>query len=604
MTIEAYTIASRLTITGDAKQKLESYIRTVKEATLATEKLKRALGLGNKDLEALAAITAKLTPETNRLREVVNRLDSSFGNMSNHLRTVNEQMSASIVKARELSRTFEKTQHSTERGLGGAARSEAAIAKGAAAGFGLGKYGTGAFAVGLGATFFAKKSYESAKEFEQAKTAFAQINLGEKVNQEAFKFAESLNIAGVSVTDALKSLRDSVVVMGDFAHAKQIAPMLAQMEFSNKVAFSGSGKEIGHEQYQDLLRVIEMRGGFKSPAEMGNQANFMQHVLSGTGGVVLPNQYLNFLKTGGVAAQGLTNKAFFYESEPLIQELGGSRLGNMVMSGYQNIVAGRATTAAARHLEKEGLVLPGKAEYDKSGRILRIKPGGIKNSELYQSSYFDWITQVYKPALQKTGLKTEKEMEAAAAIDFPNRNAANLIIKVLRQEEKIKKNVAINEKAKGIYETNEAASKAVAGKEEILSKAFTNLKIAFGELTLPAVLGGMDRLTSFIKDITKVIQVINHPIDTALANFKNPNGAASADKAYGNQFTRHFYDSGANLPVNTGSANKTTTIQNNIHMDGKKVAEVVTQHQTKAATNPPVGQTAFNLYAAPIPVSY
>ena len=88
----------------------------------------------------------------------------------------------------------------------------------------------------------------------------------------------------------------------------------------------------------DMLKVIELRGG------TGEQENFKpgRHRAKGHhrhGWPRRPEEWLNMID-GGVAAKGLKDDAFYYQMEPMVQEMGGDRVGTSLMSAYQNMYQG------------------------------------------------------------------------------------------------------------------------------------------------------------------------------------------------------------------------------------------------------------------------
>ncbi|MFP3675093.1 hypothetical protein SB724_19965, partial [Bacillus sp. SIMBA_031] len=86
------------------------------------------------------------------------------------------------------------------------------------------------------------------------------------------------------------------------------------------------------------------------------EANMVQKVITATGARVGGDQWQEFIKTGGTAAKLMRSDAFYYQMEPLIQEMGGDTVGSAVMSGYQNLIEGRTTVRATRKLMSLGLL--------------------------------------------------------------------------------------------------------------------------------------------------------------------------------------------------------------------------------------------------------
>ncbi|MEO6922106.1 MAG: phage tail protein, partial [Collimonas sp.] len=197
---------------------------------------------------------------------------------------------------------------------------------------------------------------KEAKHYQTEKGRVTALGLGPQVSADAEKYARNMKTYGTSHAENLELVRDSMSVFGDLPHAQMVAPMLAKMKFANKAFY---GEEAGGEnerKFMDMLKVIEVRGGTASSEKFHEQANMVQKVISATGGRVGPTEWLNLIKTGGIAAKGMDEKSFYYELEPLVQELGGFGVGNGLMSSYNNLYQGRTSKRAAMNLDKLGLI--------------------------------------------------------------------------------------------------------------------------------------------------------------------------------------------------------------------------------------------------------
>jgi hypothetical protein len=360
-----------------------------------------------------------------------------------------------------------------------------------------------------------ESTYEAAKTYEQAFARFQALNLGVSVNSDADKFAQSTRIMGASATDLITTLTDLHTVMGDFNNAKAVAPLIAKMEFANKAVFDKAGVKFDQKQALDLAKVIELRGGFRSSDEMMLQADFSQHVMSGTGGRVMPSDYLSFLGTGGVPARLQSNDVFYYQMEPLIQAMkgGGSAVGAGLRAAYQNLGQGRTTTRSAKELERLDLLKPNMVEYDKIGRVKQIKPGGVKGGDLVGSDPMEFLKTVLLPAFAAHGITSDKDIINEFATVFSNPRAAALYSTLFQQMDKIDKNMAINRKAAGITDLEKQAENTPAGVEIKAEKAWENLRIQLGLKIIPLVVPMIDKLANGLQFLAGVAE--RHPTATA-----------------------------------------------------------------------------------------
>ena len=359
--------------------------------------------------------------------------------------------------------------------------------------------------LGLAGLGVVHKWYDAATEYTQAYARFQALNLGQAVNRDADHFAQATVVMGASATDLMQTITDLHTVFGNYQHARALAPMVATMEFANKAVF-GEGTRFDQAQALNMGKVIEMRGGFRSEAELRNQADFMQKVMSGTGGRVLPSDYLTFLKTSGVAGRLQDNKAFYFQMEPLIQEMGGARVGTGLMSAYQNLGQGRTTVRTARELMRLGLVDPKMVELNKLGQLNRIMPGGVAGGDMVAANPLQFLRTILLPAFAKKGITGEKAVLNEIATIFTNRTAASLFSLMYLQASKIDKNMGVNAKALGVAGISKEAENTPMGVQMRYQKAMDNLKTQFGLAVLPIVLPAIEGLANGLQFLAGVAQ--------------------------------------------------------------------------------------------------
>ena len=86
---------------------------------------------------------------------------------------------------------------------------------------------------------------------------------------------------------------------------------------------------------------------------------------------VKPEDMLNMIKTGGIAAKQLNDTSFFFGLLHTMQEMGGHRTGTGLATAYQNWAAGRSTQQAAEELAQLGLLNKDSVKYGKTGLLVR-----------------------------------------------------------------------------------------------------------------------------------------------------------------------------------------------------------------------------------------
>ena len=354
---------------------------------------------------------------------------------------------------------------------------------------------------GLGIAAMFKAPLDEAKKFQNEVERFRSLGLGDKVTNDAVKFASGMNTYGTSIRENLGLLRDAQTVFGDFHEAQMVVPLLSKMKFANAALYGDEGGAMKDRAFMDMLKVIEMRGGLKSEEAFNKQANMIQQVQTATGGRVGANEYLNFIKTGGVAAKGMKDDKFYYNMEPLIQEMGGFRVGTGLMSGYQNLVQGRTTARAAEEMMRLGMLDPKKVIYNKIGNIKQIKPGAVNGSDLMVEDPFQWMQKVMLPAFASKGITSQQAILNEIGAIFTNRTASNLYSTMFLQQANIEKNMKLNAGAAGIAELDKNAKNTLAGKELEFGAKWRDLMLNLGAVVLPLAIRAMDKLNPALKDL-------------------------------------------------------------------------------------------------------
>lgn len=360
-------------------------------------------------------------------------------------------------------------------------------------------YGAGAAATGIGVMYSMRKPIDETKRMDVEENRIASLGLGKEATKEAVQYAKAMQTFGTSTLDNLQLVRDGVTAFADVHHAQMVAPTLAKMKFANEAMYGDSGAE-NEKKFMDMLKVIEMRNGLKSEKAFHEQANIIQQVITATGGRVQAEEWLNVIKTGGIAAKGIDNKAFYYKLEPLVQEMGGFRVGTAMMSAYQNVYQGRTTKRAANNLERLGLISdPSKVKHDKSGQISFLDVGAIKGAELFKKDQFAWMEQVLVPQLKSKGITKEGDIIDAMGSIFTNRTASNLFAQMYMQRDQIHKNARLNAGADNIDQLNSKAMGTTTGKEIEAKANLHDAYLKFGTTILPVYTKAIETATSALQ---------------------------------------------------------------------------------------------------------
>lgn len=480
-------------------------------------------------------------------------------------------------------------------------------------GFGIGGVGMGLatdmlvpLAAAGASIYVGHKFYEAAKDYDMAFTRFRTLNLGAKVNEDANAFARGTKQFGVSMTERMTVLRDMHEVMGSYEEAKAVTPLFTRMLAANRGVFGEEGNKFDTKTFQALGKVIEMRGGTASPDEMFKQADFAQKVLTGSAGLVTPTDLLAFMKTGGVATRLLSNQAFYAQSAPMIQEMGGSRFGTALMSAHQNLAMGRGSLKSMKEAARIGLIDPGMIEYTKIGTIKQVLPGALKDEGLYNQSKYEWLLNVLIPAIRNGGVRghgglvkgdkiTDDQIVNELNTLFSQRTASNAFAQMYLQRHKIDKNIAVTTGAMGINDLEKQYKGSAQGAEDEFSAAWKDFKAEFGKNMLPQV-------TNMLKTGADILRTLgdmaNNPTFKAIQGFTE--GAAHAFAwpyrlMFGNANAAEPGAGGAQINPVAQRGTMSNTMKGSVHLDGRLVGSFMADHMGRQASAPMTGTSSFDM---------
>lgn len=441
-----------------------------------------------KGLAPYATSLRKAGISVNKFGEHETRLKSEIDATNRSLKTQKDRLSA--ISKREAALRTARHTYDQRRAFASSTAINGAASMATAYGIGRGLYAP----------------IREGKRFALEENRIAAFGLGDAASADAIQFAKAMKTYGTSATDNIALVRDAMAVFADTHHAEMVAPTLARMKFANEAMFGEEEGADNERKFMDMLKVIELRGGLASAEAFKRQANIVQQVLTATGGRVGPEEWLNVIKTGGIAAKGLKDEAFYYQMEALVQEMGGNRVGTAMMSAYSNLYQGRTTKRAANNLERLGLVDPNKVKHDRAGQIAFLDVGAIKGSELFRSNQFEWMEKVLLPQLEAKGITEQNQVLDTIGSIFSNRTASNLFAQMYLQRQQIHKNASLNAGADGIDQLYEKGLSTAQGRElELLAKRADAYK-QMSDTLLPAYLDVLETVTEAIKGLTSWMQ--------------------------------------------------------------------------------------------------
>jgi hypothetical protein len=360
--------------------------------------------------------------------------------------------------------------------------------------------GGAAMGAGLFGLSLFRGPLEAAREYELAFTKFKTLNLGAAVNKQADQFARGADIMGVSATQLMQTMSESVGLFGGFAEAQKFVPKIAALNAANSAIFHGKIGQIDEGGTRSLMKFIDRRGGTKDEASFDRNLNLAEKMVTGSGGFLKFQDLAAFSQQGGTAFRslsdtGLTNLAL------LLQEQGGSRAGTALMSLYQNLVAGRTPKKTMSLLADYGL---GQVRMGDTGMVGRQKTRGmvmtsVKDSGLLQADPTTWFRTVFLPALAAHGVTSEAGVLKATNDLISNRTASNQASIMTTQLLQIARDASLTKNAMGADQVQTAFKNDPNAKWADLMAKYKNLMIELGETVLPIATRAVEGLTTAIK---------------------------------------------------------------------------------------------------------
>ncbi|MGA4079933.1 hypothetical protein ACI2TF_09805 [Ralstonia nicotianae] len=386
--------------------------------------------------------------------------------------------------------------------------------------------GAGVGAMGL----LGRPLIREARGLETVTAQTRALGFGKEDTEHGLTAAASLKAFGVSIKDATEIVRDGMAGFGDVHHALTALPTMAKMSFANRAIFGEEEGKARAHQFLSLNKAIELRGGMATEDEYRKQANLAQQVMSATGGRVNGETLQEFIGRGGIAAKGLSNEAFFYKFQTLMQEMGGAQAGTGLMSLYQGLAQGHVTKRAANNLASLGLIGDAsKVKHDKAGQLSFLNPGALIGYEMFAKDPFAWTNKYLVPVLEKRGaLKDPQKTAEVIGSIVSNRTGANMLATMVMQRAQIEKDARVAAQADNIDQLEARAKGTSRGKELNAEARYEDAKARMGTALLPTYAFAMEKAASALEAFNRFADQSPAAFKTATFAFFGLTGAVTA----------------------------------------------------------------------------
>ncbi|KAG0009554.1 hypothetical protein BGZ81_003330, partial [Podila clonocystis] len=321
------------TALGAARQRVDALKSRIEASQVPTAALVRKFAQASTTVHQLSADYQQQSARLSGMHSQLARAGIQTGRLTQHEKQLREAITATThalsAQQGQLATLAAKEQRRA------ALRTQLHTAQGRATSLSVAGYA--AQQVGKHGLHVLRAPLHEGKQAELENTRIEALGFGKDIASEAQAFARNLHTTGTSIVENLALMRDAMSIFADLHHAKLVVPTIAKMKFANEALF-GSEEGAANDAYlMSMMKVIELRGGLANAQRFKQEADQVQKVLSATSTKVGPDEWRDVIQTGGVAAKLMRPDAFYYQLEPLIQEMSGHTVGTALMSAYSNI---------------------------------------------------------------------------------------------------------------------------------------------------------------------------------------------------------------------------------------------------------------------------
>jgi hypothetical protein len=319
-------------------------------------------------------------------------------------------------------------------------------------------------------------------DLARAQAKFQAINLSPQDNAKAFAVVNETvkNVRGVTLTGATKLITDLHTATGSLEHAVESLPIASKYQFAYESLYGDkfSSDQI-ENQIQNAFKYLEMTGKVAQGREaMERSFNVMAQMGAATGGRVNAEEMLLMARRGGASVRGLSDVGL-RNTSALIQEFGGAGAGQSMMSVYQALVGGHMQQPAMAEFQRLGFLDKKRVEFNKSGIIKRVLPGGNALGEMFMEDPLK-AADALMDAMHRKGITRATDIRNELAVLFSNRNANKFVDTLITQRPQIVKESNLAAGAKDIEGLNKQALDSPLGKIKQFEAELTDFKAKVG----------------------------------------------------------------------------------------------------------------------------
>lgn len=362
-----------------------------------------------------------------------------------------------------------------------------------AIGYGLSKAGSGILS-------FLKQSVDVSKDYTRQLSLMNAAGMTQRdiAQATAAAWQTSRSVITSSAAENLATIRELRSVFGtDHMHeAYTILPTVMRTKATLEAL---TGKEM-HGVGFDMVKAIELRTpGIMTAARMQQNADLMARTLMAMGGTLDVRDFHQTLKMSKMAAFGLSDEFVYKYLPTFMQEVkttggtGGGNGGTMtagtaLMTTYRALVQGVIKKSAIPLWEEMGLIDPRNVVHNSTG-ALQLKPGAVKDIQLFQQNPYLWANKVLAPAVNRYGAAHHLNTEQVLAGMMGDRNSQFFLNTMIRKAPQFERDRTLIESglnSKATYDSLLKTNPLLA--QQALEKQWANIQARIGFEILPRLI--------------------------------------------------------------------------------------------------------------------
>lgn len=359
-----------------------------------------------------------------------------------------------------------------------------------------------------------RKSLKPAEEYAH------QLNImnmaGMKHKEIAEATAAAWKTAGTNLTTTatgnLKTILDLRNVFGHAGEAIQYLPELARIQTVLKASSESGVRDNAEGLSYSLAKALDIRNAVTNPRMFSEQAEAMAKVITALQGRVLPVDYQMLFKYGRQAIPGLSNEFLYQQLPTFMMEMKGKQgsggqggFGAVLAAGYRFFVQGIMNKRAAENLADLGLI-PSSSILKTTTTGTTLK-GGVKNAALFQANPFQWVQEVFLPAIRNKYGENLSNQQLTQIINQTmkgNQLAQFEILQYALKAQNVYRDQKIIQEA---MDSNNAFKMAMSNDPTIAMAAFNaqwqNFQTAFTAGVIPVIVPALISLTRYLNEFAE-----------------------------------------------------------------------------------------------------